>query len=661
METLLYFTLNRNTLKAFHKYVKLNRFEYRHSFRLVSYKESLFSHVSDLALFLSQKQALSHIKVIIDYVSLACPNDKETIKDSQDAIRRVILQYPEVFFLFDETGCNNEYFNFSFSDFLFPNCGSLVDEFLFKEYHQFSAKGTSPFLVFERSRNNLFDGSNLRYVTKRFLYGDLKVGKHNFGIIQSSRANHLALCVEEEDGQNRFNCYSLFSNGYRALPVLSAAELKHFNDIHKDLKPSIITRDYDLQFDDIKQSPGSSEFNEVDLVRGYKFYEDQQQWMVLTQCSKYWNNFTAKNNNYPIIFVTKGPDRLSVDITNPIEALVDGPGKGNTLFVQGIRKPVPGIYTSFQDIPHIANTASAVITYFNRKWLFCRESSYRVFYEAYLDRAGQLKAIDNEISGIEQRFVNREINENERNEERESCIQKQESLRKEQGRIIDLYKRIIDKKEVDSPLRFRVMKSATPADYIWMHQIYSLKTSRADHDHGVPLNVYDMVKDMIDRAKRYYEEKRYIRASIVSWEAIEVMNGFHETLTLEAYHIYALSDNAIAMNVLGGKEEELTADSLFRIRKIRADINRILYRHQNNTERRKFAMNALNQIFSDCRAFCKQKEHFNSEEVFTSAIGHLNDSDPTYGYFLKVSRRIKDKFYEVQSRIQLWRTINNTK
>ena len=658
METLLYFTLNRTTLKAFRKYVKGNRFEYRHAFRLVAYKESLFSHVSDLALFLSQKQALSHIKVIIDYVSLTCPHDKETIKDTQDAIRRVILQYPEVLFLFDETGCNEESYKFSFSDFLFPNCGSLVDEFLFKEYHQFSAKGKSPFLFFERSRNNLFDGSNLRYVTKRFLYGDLKVGKHNFGIIQSSRAKNLALCVEEEDGQSRFNCYSLYSNGYRALPVLSATELQHFNEKHKDLRPSIITRDYDLQFDDIKQSPSSSEFNEVDLVRGYKYYEEQQQWKILTHDSKYWNNFV---NNYPILFVTKGPDRLSVEISNPPQALAEGPGKGNTLLVQGIRKPVPGIYTSFQDVPYIFQTASGVITYFNRKWLFSREASYRVLYEAYLDKAGQLKAIDKELSNIEQCFNNRCFDEKVFNQKTVECIQKQEALRREQSHIIELYKKTVDKREPDSPLRFRVMKSASHADYIWMHQIYSLKTSRADHDHGVPLNVYDMVKDMVDRAKRYYEEKRYIRASIVSWEAIEVMNGFHETLTLEAYHIYALSDNAIAMNVLGGKEEELTADTVFRIRKIRADINRLLYRHQNNTERRKFAMNALNQIFSDCRAFCKQKEHFDSEEVFISAIGHLNDSDPTYGLFMKGKRRLRDKFYETQSRFRLWRTLKNTK
>lgn len=607
METLVYFSLNRKTAVNFHKYVKANRFNYHQSFQLISLRESRFYHISDLACFLSRQQSLSHIKIIIDYVSLTCPIGNETIKEGQEAIRRLILQYPEVFFLFDETGHDDKLYNFDFSDFLLPSCEDLVNKFLYKEYHQFNAKESNPFLVFENARSNLFDGSNLRYVIKRYLYGDIKVGKHNFGIIQSSRAKNLALCVEEEDGQSRFNSYSLFSNGYRVLPVLSASELKHFNEIHDELKPAIITRDFDLQFDDIKQSPLSSDINEVDKVRGYKYNEEQHTWTILTEKNAYWNNFVEK---YPIMFVTKGPEQLSVDAINPSVELRDGE---KTLYVQGIRKPVPGIYTSFQKLPYISETASKVFTYFNRKWLIRREAAYRVLHKEYVRLADELKKAEN-ANGYQQKIDG----------------------------VIKLYENIIKMYEDDSPLQYRVRRSTQEKDYIWLHQIYSLKTGRANHDHGVPLNVYDMVKKMVDRAKSYYEDKKYIRASIVSWEAIEVMNGFHEILTLEAYHVYALSDNAIAMSVLGGEEEALTTDTRFRVKKIRADINRLLYRHQDNDERRKFAMNALNQIFSDCRAFCKQKEHFNSEEVFISAMGHLNDSDPTYSFILKNLGIIRD-------------------
>lgn len=638
MERLLYFSLNELTLLAFHNYVKANCHEYHHSFRLVPRDEFGISHVSDLEIFLEQQKRLSHIKVIIDYVSLTCPHVSEPIRNAQESIRRLILRYPEVFFLFDETACEG----FDFSDFLFPSSEEVVERFLFKEYHKFDANGEEdPFLFLDRARNNLFDGSNLRYVTKRYMYADLKVGKHNFGIVQGSRAMNLALCVEEEDGQSRFNCYSLYSNGFRALPVLSAEELRYFNEIHDKIKPQIITRDYDLQFDDIKQTFGS-DYNEVDLVRGYKFYDDDKDWEILTNgYSKYWGNLIR----YPVLFVTKGPDRMSVNPDNIKERVVNCWDGGSKIYVTGIHKPVPGIYASFHKLSIIYDVASKVLTCFNKDWLFRQEVAYRIFYNRYILLDKEVKEIDKEIDK-EIVDINTSVSENKLKDDGdvrlESLKQRKEKFLEEQKRVIELYKKNVSVHDSDSPLQYRIIKSELPDDYIWLHQIYSLKTSRADHDHGVPLNVYDMVKEMVDRAKQYYDEKKYTRAAIVSWEAIEVMNGFHEALTLKAYHIYALSDNAIAMNVLGSKDEELTIDTQFRTRKIRADVNRILYRHQENDERRRFAKNALSQIFNDCRSFCKQREHYGSEEVFISALGHLNDSDPGWVGFLKCRRKFWD-------------------
>ena len=628
MDQLLYFSLNRKTLVGFHNYVKKNRFEYIYSFRLAQLPELGYSHVSELADFLNVQKKLSHIKVIVDYISLTCLPKTDTIKEAQDFIRRLIVQYPEVFFMFDETISSK----FDFTDFLFQGgCKEVIKIFLFKAYHQFRAcreeslsliqhdgkednivepESYNPFIVFSRSRNNLFDGSNLRYVTKRYIYDNIKVGKHNFSIIQGSRANKLALCVEEEDGQSRFNCYSLFANGFRALPVLSAEELKYFNDIQNTLKPAIITRDYDLQFDDIKQPMLQSEYNEIDWVRGYKYYDEEHKWITLMgkqtdgekterglgKSNSYWDNFI--NSGTPVYFVTKGPESMLVELEKPKEEIKRKKNEDN-LIVQGIHKPVPGIYTSFQKLSTIHETASKVFNCFNRNWLLRREVAYRVLYNGFLKLKGDVK------------------------------------MEKE---IIKHYKNIIDSHEQNSPLKYRMKNNERPDDYVWLHQIYSIKTGREDHDHGVPLNVYDMVKEMVDRAKQYYEEKKYTRAAIIAWEAIEVMNGFHEALTLKAYHIYALSDNAIAMNVLGGKDEELTEDTQFRADRIRSDINRLLYRHKENEERRKFAKNVLSQIFNDCRAFCKQKEHYGSEGVFISAIGHLNNSDPTWLLFFNIRR-----------------------
>ena len=153
---------------------------------------------------------------------------------------------------------------------------------------------------------------------------------------------------------------------------------------------------------------------------------------------------------------------------------------------------------------------------------------------------------------------------------------------------------------------------------------YFINTDRKDHDHGVPLDIYELTKGMIDRARRYFDQGKYVLASIVSQEAIEVLNGFHESLGLKAYHIYAISENAICMNILGGQENWLRDDSLFRIKKIQSDIMRLLAK-KGKPEKDGLPANVLNQIYSDCRDFCYEKEHFLSEDAFVSAMGHLND------------------------------------
>ena len=135
---------------------------------------------------------------------------------------------------------------------------------------------------------------------------------------------------------------------------------------------------------------------------------------------------------------------------------------------------------------------------------------------------------------------------------------------------------------------------------------------------------------MVDRAwKYYYEDKRYIHAAVLAQETIEVLNGFHEALLLKAYHILAVSENAIAMNTIGGDEEALKNDAIFRISKIDYEIERILRRPKENgngnEDRREFKYNILNQIFSDCRKICKEKEHFAAEDCFISAMAHVNE------------------------------------
>ena len=147
---------------------------------------------------------------------------------------------------------------------------------------------------------------------------------------------------------------------------------------------------------------------------------------------------------------------------------------------------------------------------------------------------------------------------------------------------------------------------------------YEIKTARKEHDHSTPLDIYDMANNMIRRAESYYSEKRYLLAALVSGEALEFLNGFHHRLMIKAYYIQAIAENAIAMDVVGGNEHYLAKDAAFRVEKIKDDVARFYYHMEENSSR-----NVLNQIFSTCRQFCQKNEHFESEEVFIRAMGHL--------------------------------------
>lgn len=154
--------------------------------------------------------------------------------------------------------------------------------------------------------------------------------------------------------------------------------------------------------------------------------------------------------------------------------------------------------------------------------------------------------------------------------------------------------------------------------YLVSENDYEIKTSRKEHDHSTPLAVYDMANNMIRRAESYYNGGRYLLAALVSGEALEFLNGFHHRLMIKAYYIQSIAENAISMDVVGSNEKYLAKDAQFRVDKIREDVNRFYFGYEEKSSR-----NVLNQIFSTCRQFCKEHEHFESEEVFLSAMGHL--------------------------------------
>jgi len=144
--------------------------------------------------------------------------------------------------------------------------------------------------------------------------------------------------------------------------------------------------------------------------------------------------------------------------------------------------------------------------------------------------------------------------------------------------------------------------------------------------HGVPLDIYGIVKSMVDRAEGYYENKRFVHAVIVANDAIEIMNGFHQALTIRAYRCLAMAENALATNILGGDENCLQIDTSFRLNKIEKEVTRIASIGNKtdslNVSKRR---NMLNQIYNEIRVYCKEREHFDAENAVIRKMGHLNE------------------------------------
>ena len=424
------------------------------------------------------------------------------------------------------------------------------------------------------SQDNLFDASNIRYAIKQWKYAKLDVHSRNFLTTQNSRRDNLAISVEEEKGQNRFNSYCLFANGFRVWPITSARELLKVNsEIEDDINPSIVVRDYDLQFFDSSCVTSGDSREAIKAIRGFRD-SLKEQWekthAFVSPCwsSLYTRLFEINNSNIPRYYTNKFdclsrlPKSSIVSITNKkIDCPIYFVSKGTW----NVKILTPASFISSYGNTHKKHVVRISHYYMTRedgKQILC------------------LPGLTKPISGIYEPFMH----------------------------IPEIHDR-------------SKATEASMSDY--------LDTTREGHSHGTSLDIYSTVKSLIRRAEHYYEYGKYIHAAILSNEAIEYLNGFHESLLLNAYHILAISENAIAMDTVGGDENALKEDSLFRINKIECEIDKILRRKKEDSnsdeDRREFKYNVLNQIFSACRKFCKEKEHFMAEDCFISAMAHTNE------------------------------------
>lgn len=601
-DKIIYFSLEKDRAKTFYEYIVEQGICYRpkFSFRLLKPKEE-FKDPRDLIPLIEEESKKDSLHIIIDYVS-CCKDDK--FDDHAIVLRDIIMAYPEVQFLFDETFViNNKEIeenekikdddfpdgNWCFLNFLFQDASIApinqdntyhninIRVFLANEeeirpfsvltdWHRFDLgsinNGTfdekivkEQFVRMLKGRNNMYDGSNLRCAIKAYKFSTLHV-KNNFSKLSDSRRDYAAVVVEEEYQQAMFNGYCLCANGYRVLPVMTATELLKANNDYISYISSkkegennlnyIIVRDYDLQFlDEEKGRTSNKDLGtvEIDYIRGAKEWSTKE-FKIIPQTglkdNPYWGKFDVNKT----IFVSKGANNLTINLD----------------FEENECRPMCPIVK-----------------------------------ERGIKTTLKLFGIKKPIEGIYASFHTRKFKE-----------------------VVNRY--------------YSTLYIDTEIDNIDIKR-------KGDEGHSCPLNIYGIARSMVYRAEKYYYEERHRLAALVAGEAILILNGFHLELMKKAYYLQAVSENAMAMSLLGGDENKLCDDLILRLKhKVKWDVDRLI---RDSEDRHNLLMN----IYNDCRLFCREKEYLNAADYALSLMMYEKE-----GILVPLSKKITS--YIIRQRIR---------
>lgn len=596
----LYFSLSDSHHRLFYLWASRIKEKKCH---LVDWDRPAVTTIHDLPemIIRQQRNDIDNLYVIVDYLSfypkmVDAGNVKEPFKVAADVMRRTILQFPEVVFLFDRSGVDRcEKRLPGVLEFLL-NIGAeevkkkegeetkkKVEEWnVGKEIaiglHIFNAESKYPFFFAKLDYDNLFDGSNLRGAVRDAHYTKLKVAEHNFSRLQKSRRCNTSWVVDDEPRQSRYNSFVLYASGYRVIPVHTARMLMLLNSTDSEcLQPDVVIRDFDLQFPDVskddkdymdkgKDNPGCTDNNiytykdvpkmennfltwcdkdikrvdnyktMIDYVRDYYYDKDNYKWHLSKEgeCAEFWG-IKSQTREIPAFVITNGTSGMIIKGKGAYEKMKTVGENQEQLAVCGMKKPVSGLYHAF-------------------------------FTRLHDDEGKRL---------IEARFEDTRYSE----------------------------------KEDD----------------------YYMDKTRKEHDHGVPADIYDIVREMLARASFYYKNNNFVKAAVLSEETIELLNGLHYQMMIKAYEMKCKAENAIAMDVVGGDEGQLVLDAILRIKIIRQDVRRLvypLYRDEASIvkqyERRKKEHQILNHIFSECRTTCRNNEYFEVESVFIREMAHID-------------------------------------
>jgi hypothetical protein len=127
--------------------------------------------------------------------------------------------------------------------------------------------------------------------------------------------------------------------------------------------------------------------------------------------------------------------------------------------------------------------------------------------------------------------------------------------------------------------------------------------------HSTPPFTFHIAQNLINRAQQYYDEKLYLPAALLAREALEILNGFHFILMLEAVYIYAVAETCLDLDSMGINEDRLATNSVFRLKSLNKLVERIC---KDNPKARR---SVLSQIFNDIKLLNRSQEQFKSGDV----------------------------------------------
>lgn len=632
---ILYFSINQNHCKQFYNWAQ-GIYEECHFVKLD--EDFVFKSPKDLSVVLSSFENPDDLYVIIDYLSLFT-NYKE-LTESAKIIRSTILQYPEVDFLFDQSGVDDNWI--SGIEFVLGKSRNNIEVSMkvVQGFHIFRNDDSHPFFFTELDYDNLFDGTNFRWAIRKVYYDKLNVNKENFKIPQEHRRDNLAYVIDDEPGQSRFNSIALYASGFRVIPVHTARMLMSLNifvnsygSAQDILTPKVIVRDFDLQFPDARKlkdysSDAPYSFYNVpqwddkwnltiedvtidqigcydkmiDYIRDYRYYgENEEKKQPSTE--KHWalasddeiNKFWCKRLKYT-------QKTTKPNSSRPFwRKILWRRNKQDSQNSTNICSETEPIYTFVVTNGHDRMRIDSANIFHPKKINI---------EDGWLEISGMQKP----VSGLYYPFFFK--------------------LRDEKGNCI-IETNFVDTRYKEDDIEYEIDKK------------------RANHNHGVPLDIYDTILQMQHRAEKYYEQEKYVKAAVLAQDIIELLNGFHHQMMIKAYHLKTMAENAIAMDVVGADERELVLDALYRVKLVKDDIHRMVYPLYKQPgiiikyQRRKKERQLLGHIYSDCRKACHDNEYFDVEAVFISAMAHVNDGFAPVDIFLEFIdylRRIKNSW-----------------